>query len=69
MSRKCGNSKCNRSHRSEDDMKPKEELDKMSKPELIDYLLEVSNDKKEACIVREMAKLKAIQLVANQKKQ
>ncbi len=44
-------------------MKTKEELDKMSKPELIDYLLEVSQDPKEACIVREMAALKAIQLL------
>jgi len=44
-------------------MKSKEELDKMSKTELINYLIEVSQDPKEACIVREMAGLKAVLLI------
>jgi hypothetical protein len=49
-------------------MKTKEELNKMNKTELIDYLLEVSEDKKEAIIVRGMARAKAFQLAANPKR-
>jgi len=44
-------------------MKSKEELEKMNKTELIDYLLEVSEDPTEPCIIREMAALKAVQLL------
>ncbi len=44
-------------------MKPIEEINKMTKTEKINYLLEVSQDEKEACIVREIAKLKAALLL------
>lgn len=44
-------------------MKSKEELDKMTKTELVDYLLNVSEDPNEPCIIREAARCKAVQLL------
>ena len=44
-------------------LKSKEELDNMSRGEVIDHLLEVSEDRSEVTIIREAARIKAVELL------